>query len=57
VALRRGEVAGERIVVTITGHGLKDSDAADRFAPAPTICEADPDAIASAAGAAAARRR
>jgi len=30
VAVKRGDVAGDRIVVTITGHGLKDPDAADR---------------------------
>ena len=33
VAVRRGDVAGDRIVVTITGHGLKDPEAADRHAP------------------------
>lgn len=34
VPLRRGEVEGDRVVVTITGHGLKDPEAADRFAAA-----------------------
>ena len=33
-AIRRGAVAGERLVVTITGHGLKDTESADRYAPA-----------------------
>ena len=33
VAVRKGDVAGDRIVVTITGHGLKDPEAADRHAP------------------------
>lgn len=49
VALRRGLVDGERVVATITGHGLKDTDAADRYAPAPIVCDPDPDAIAAAA--------
>ena len=48
-AIRRGAVAGERLVVTITGHGLKDTDSADRYAPALQQVEADPDAIAAAA--------
>jgi threonine synthase len=43
------------VVVTITGHGLKDPAAADRYAPPPTLVAADPDAIA-AAGAAAGER-
>jgi threonine synthase len=51
VALRRGLVEGERIVVTITGHGLKDTDSADRYAPAPIVCDPDPDSIASASAA------
>ena len=51
VALRRGLVEGERVVVTITGHGLKDTEAADRYAPAPIVCDPDPDSIASAAAA------
>ena len=29
-AIRRGAVPGERLVVTITGHGLKDTESADR---------------------------
>lgn len=53
-AVLRGDVEGDRLVVTITGHGLKDPAAADRHAPAPTAVAADPDAIA---GASAARKR
>jgi threonine synthase len=49
VAVLRGDVEGDRVVVTITGHGLKDPAAADRFAPAPSVVEPDPDAIAGAA--------
>jgi threonine synthase len=48
-AIRRGAVAGERLAVTITGHGLKDVDNADRFAPRPVEVDPDPDAIAAAA--------
>ena len=48
-AIRRGAVAGERLVVTITGHGLKDTESADRYAPPLEQVEADPDAIAAAA--------
>jgi threonine synthase len=48
-AIRRGAVQGERVVVTITGHGLKDTEAADRYAPPLAQVEADPDAIATAA--------
>jgi threonine synthase len=47
-AVLRGDVAGERIVVTITGHGLKDPGAADLHAPRPSLVAADPDAIAGA---------
>ena len=47
-AVLRGDVEGERLVVTITGHGLKDPAAADRYAPPPVVVEADPDAIAGA---------
>ena len=53
-AIRRGAVAGERLVVTITGHGLKDPAVADRLAPPPTLVAANADAIA---GASAPRRR
>ena len=48
-AVRRGSVHGERVVVTITGHGLKDTEAADRYAPPTAQVDADPDAIAAAA--------
>jgi len=50
-AVLRGDVQGERLVVTITGHGLKDPAAADHYAPAPVVVEPDPDAIASASAA------
>ena len=48
-AIRRGDVPGERLAVTITGHGLKDTGSADRYAPALRQVDADPDAIAAAA--------
>ncbi len=48
-AIRRGAVPGERIVVTITGHGLKDAEAADRYAPPLRQVDADADSIAAAA--------
>jgi threonine synthase len=48
-AVLRGDVEGERLVVTITGHGLKDPAIADRLAPPPRDVEPDPDAIAAAA--------
>lgn len=48
-AVLRGDVAGDRLVVTITGHGLKDPDAADRLAPPLVEVEPDADAIAQAA--------
>ena len=54
-AVLRGDVEGERLVVTITGHGLKDPDIANRHAPPPMKVDADPDAIAAAATAAAPR--
>ena len=47
-AVLRGDVAGDRLVATITGHGLKDPAAADGYAPPPVVVEADPDAIAKA---------
>jgi threonine synthase len=53
-AALRGDVEGDRLVVTITGHGLKDPAVADRHAPAPVSVAADPDAIA---GASSARKR
>jgi threonine synthase len=48
-ALRRGAVHGERVVVTVTGHGLKDVEIAERHAPATTVVDPDPDAISAAA--------
>jgi threonine synthase len=48
-AVRRGDVQGERLVLTITGHGLKDVETADRNAPEPVEVDPDPDAIAKAA--------
>lgn len=47
---RRKDLQGARVVVTITGHGLKDPDIANRHAPPPVKVDADPDAIAAAAG-------
>ena len=46
-AIRRGDVPGERLVVTITGHGLKDVESAQKHAPAPVEVDADADAIAA----------
>jgi threonine synthase len=43
------ELRGARVVVTITGHGLKDPAAADTHAPAPEVVDPDPSAIAEAA--------
>jgi threonine synthase len=48
-AIRKGGVGGERIVLTITGHGLKDTESADLYAPPPVLVDPDPDAIAAAA--------
>jgi threonine synthase len=48
-AVLRGDVEGERLVVTITGHGLKDPAIADRMAPPPVQVEPEADAIAAAA--------
>lgn len=45
----RGDVEGDRLVVTITGHGLKDPAIADRLASPPLEVDPDPDAIAAAA--------
>ncbi len=36
------------VVCVLTGHGLKDSEAAERESAAPVVVEADPDAIAEA---------
>jgi threonine synthase len=46
VAVLRGEVDRDRIVVTITGHGLKDPAAADRLAAPLVPVDPDPDEIA-----------
>jgi threonine synthase len=43
------ELRGSRVVVTITGHGLKDPAAADAHAPPPIPVDPDPDTIAEAA--------
>ena len=48
-AVRRNAVPGDRLVLTITGHGLKDTENADRYGPALEQVDADPDAIAAAA--------
>jgi len=40
---------GARVVGVITGHGLKDPEAATRLSPPPIAVEPDPDAIAEAA--------
>jgi threonine synthase len=48
-AVRRGDVTGTRVVVTVTGHGLKDVETAERRAPEPVAVDPDPDAIARAA--------
>ena len=48
-AIRRGAIPGARLAVTITGHGLKDTETALRYAPALEPVDADPDAIAAAA--------
>ncbi|HET8741358.1 MAG TPA: threonine synthase [Gaiella sp.] len=50
VAVLQGDLEGERLVVTVTGHGLKDPDAADRYALPPVAVAPDPDAIAGASG-------
>lgn len=50
-ALRRGAVEGERVVVTITGHGLKDPELAAAHAPPTIEVDPDPDAIARASAA------
>jgi threonine synthase len=43
---------GQRIVVTVTGHGLKDIDTALEYAGDPVVLtvDADPDSVAAAAG-------
>jgi threonine synthase len=46
-AVRRGAARGV-VVCTLTGHGLKDAAAAERFAPEPVAVDPDPDAIVAA---------
>jgi threonine synthase len=48
-ALLRGDVRGELVVCTLTGHGLKDPASAEKHAPPTVSVEPDPDAIAEAA--------
>lgn len=40
---------GSRVVCVITGHGLKDPEAAERVSPPPVTVDPDPDSIAAAA--------
>ena len=40
---------GARVVCVLTGHGLKDSETAERESAPPVVVDADPDAIAEAA--------
>ena len=48
--LRRGtELVGSRVVATITGHGLKDPEMAEKHAPRPQPVDPDAAAIAKAA--------
>jgi threonine synthase len=49
-ALSQLELGADTLVVcVITGHGLKDPEAAERLTPAPVVVAPDPDAIAAAA--------
>ena len=48
LAKKRAE-PGTRAVCVITGHGLKDPEAATRLSPSPVSVDSDPDAIAEAA--------
>ena len=41
---------GSVVVVTLTGHGLKDPDTAIKNAPSPIRCEADTEAVLKAIG-------
>ena len=41
---------GSRCVCVVTGHGLKDPATVERSTPPPVMVDADPDAIAEAAG-------
>ena len=44
-----GVEPGARVVCVLTGHGLKDAEAAARESAPPVVVDADPDAIAEAA--------
>jgi threonine synthase len=47
--VRERPEAGARVVCVVTGHGLKDQEAAARLSAPPVSVEPDPDAIAEAA--------
>ena len=47
--VQRGVEPGSRVVCVLTGHGLKDAEAAARASAPPIVVESDPDAIAEAA--------
>jgi threonine synthase len=47
--VQAGVEPGSRVVCVLTGHGLKDADAAARESAEPIVVDADPDAIAEAA--------
>jgi threonine synthase len=49
-ALLRRPQRGARVVCIVTGHGLKDPEAAERETESPVEVDADADAIAEAAG-------
>ena len=49
VLAKERQPAGTRVVCVVTGHGLKDPDAAGRLSTPPIRVPADPDAIAEAA--------
>lgn len=49
-ALARAELEpGAKVVCVLTGHGLKDPEAAERVSADPIVVDSDPDAIAEAA--------
>ncbi len=47
--IEAGVERGTRVVCVLTGHGLKDAEAAARGSAPPLVVDADPDAIAEAA--------
>jgi threonine synthase len=47
--VQAGVEPGARVVCVLTGHGLKDSEAAARESAPPIVVDSDPDAIAEAA--------